>query len=76
MRVLLRRCDRPAGIAASLHRWCELPPLLRPGVPIKQGLPQFEAGLTQRLLRNYAVDLVSRLEGVDAADAVTVVTAR
>ena len=41
------------------------------GVPIQQWLPQFKAGLTQRLLRNYAVDLVSGLEGVAAADAVT-----
>ena len=40
-------------------------------MPINQWLPQFKAGLTQRLLRNYAVDLVSGLEGVAAADAVT-----
>ena len=41
------------------------------GMPISQWLPQFKTGLGQRLLRNYAVDLVSGLEGVAAADAVT-----
>lgn len=41
------------------------------GMPLQQWLPQFKAGLTQRLLRNYAVDLAAGLEGVAAADAVT-----
>ena len=41
------------------------------GMPLQQWLPQFKAGLTQRLLRNYAVDLAAGLEGLAAADAVT-----
>ena len=69
--AIVRRVLLHQGIAGVSCRRCSV----LVGCQSSKGSP-FEAGLTQRLLRNYAVDLVSRLEGVDAADAVTVVTAR